>query len=444
MLKKSIIVLLALLLIAGISFRVSVYPMLSIASGYAAKKMCSCHFIAERTQESIQSTDLSMSPLNLTKTVIDESAKSATSNVMGMGEMTAVYRGGVGCILLNGDDDYNVSLDLPDYDIPSDEDWPLGSATTSKELDGVNYEELNKAIDAAFEPSNLTRAVVVIHRDTLIAERYLDGFDKDTEIIGWSMTKAITSTLIGILAKDGKTSLNAKPQFAEWANDERNKIRLHHLLNMQSGLEFSEIYDEASDATNMLFGAEDVSDIPLNKGVIAPPDSVWSYASGTSNILSKYISNQFDDHEDYLKFPYERLFRKIGMASAILETDESGVYIGSSYMYATPRDWARYGLLYLNEGNWYGDQIVDTTWVDFSKSIAEKSGGVYGGHFWHNADHVQFPDVPADMFSANGFQGQRVWIFPSQDVVVVRMGLAGDDVFDMNKFLKEVLGSLYE
>jgi CubicO group peptidase (beta-lactamase class C family) len=208
---------------------------------------------------------------------------------------------------------------------------------------------------------------------------------------------------------------------------------------MQSGLGFSEIYDQISDATNMLYGAEDVSDIPINNASIAPPDSLWYYSSGTSNLLSKYLNNQFANQEDYLKFPHERLFRKIGMSTAHLETDESGVYIGSSYLYATPRDWARFGLLYLNEGNWFGEQIIDTTWVDFSQSIAPQSGGIYGGHFWHNEGHAQFKDVPDDMFSANGFQGQRVWIFPTQDVVVVRMGLAGDDLFDMNEFLKEVL-----
>lgn len=439
--KKITFSLLALMLIALLYLRVTVYPMLSIANGYAAKKMCSCHFIAERSPESIQTSDLSFSPLNLTKTVLDASSKSATTSVFGMGSKTAVFKPNIGCVLLQGEDDYDVSLNLPAYDIPSSEIWPKGSVSLDTKIKGVNYQKLNQAIDAAFDPSNLTRAVVVIHRDTLIAEQYLDGFGRDTEILGWSMTKSVTSTLLGILAKDGRLDLNAKPQFTEWQNDERKEIRLRHLLNMQSGLEFSEIYDEISDATNMLYGAEDVSDIPISNKAIAPPDSIWYYSSGTSNLLSKYLRNQFQSQEDYLKFPHERLFAKIGMSTAHLETDESGIYIGSSYLYATPRDWARYGLLYLNEGNWFGDQIIDTTWVDFSKSIASESGGIYGGHFWHNADHAQFPDVPDDMFSANGFQGQRVWIFPSQDVVVVRMGLAGDDVFDMNKFLSEVLES---
>jgi len=416
--------------------------MLSIANGYAAKKMCSCHFIADRSPESIQASDLSFAPLNLTNTVVNASLQSVTSSVFGLSPKTAVYKPTIGCVLLQGDDDYDVQLVLEDYDIPSDLPWPHGTGSSALEIDGVDYTKLNKAIDNAFDPSNLTRAVVVIHRDTLVAERYLDGFNKDTEILGWSMTKSVTSTLLGILAKDGKVGLEAKNLFEEWRADSRKDIKLRHLLNMQSGLGFSEIYDEISDATNMLYTAEDVSDIPISNMPIAPPDSIWYYSSGTSNLLSKYLRNQFATQEDYLKFPHERLFRKIGMSSAHMETDESGVYIGSSYLYATPRDWARFGLLYLNEGNWFGEQIIDTAWVDFSKSIASKSGGIYGGHFWHNADHVQFPDVPDDMFSANGFQGQRVWIFPSQDVVVVRMGLAGDDVFDMNKFLSEVLEAI--
>jgi len=274
--------------------------------------MCSCHFIAERTQESIQSTDLSFSPLNLTKTVIDEIGKTATTTVFGMAPKTAVFRDNLGCILLQGEDNYNISLELPEYKLDDTEKWPLGEGVVTNRIKGVDYNQLNKAINNAFDPTNLTRAVVVIHKDTLIAERYLEGFDKDTEILGWSMTKSVTSTLLGILAKDGRISLNAKPQFQEWENDERKDIRLRHLLNMQSGLNFSEIYDQISDATNMLYGAEDVSSIPISNASIAPPDSIWYYSSGTSNILSKYLRNQFESQEDYLKFPHERLFRKIG------------------------------------------------------------------------------------------------------------------------------------
>lgn len=446
MLKKVLLGLAGMLVIGLIYFKVAFYPMLPIASGYAAKKMCSCHFISERTQESIQNEDLGFYPLYLTSTTIDEEEKSATTTLFGLAKRKAVYRDNLGCILLKGKDDYNVQLDLSPYSISEDELWPKGNADNLQLTTGIDPEQLKKAVINAFdkgaEKNKRTRAVVIIHRDTLVLEEYAPGFDKDTEILGWSMTKSITSTLFGILARQKRISLNTKMQFLEWKDDTRKDIRLRSLLNMASGLSFSENYGQISDVTNMLYNAEQVWKIPVNNKLIANPDSIWSYSSGTTNLLSKFLRNQFTTDQTYLEFPHKALFRKIGMATAHLETDESGIYIGSSYMYATPRDWARFGLLYLNEGNWFGDQIIDTIWVNFSKQIIPQSEGHYGGHFWHNGNHAVYPDVPADMFSANGFQGQNVFIFPSHDLVVVRMGLAQHPEFDVNQFLREIIEAL--
>ena len=119
-----------------------------------------------------------------------------------------------------------------------------------------------------------------------------------------------------------------------------------------------------------------------------------------------------------------------------VSTDFDGNYIGSSYAWATTRDWAKFGLLYLYHGNWNGVQVLDPSWVDFTKKPSVGSAGVYGGHFWLNAGG-KFPDVPKDMFSCNGFQGQRVWIIPSKDLVIVRTGLHEYPFFDINQFLSE-------
>lgn len=435
-LKKLIAAVLVFLFGAVLYFYLIYAPQLPVASAYAAKKMCSCHFIAGRTQASIQATDLGSSPLNLTKSVIDEEEKSVTSSVYGLGKMKAVYKDELGCVLLQGDDDYNISLDLPDRISDENQYWPHGEKDVDYRLIGIDYQKLNNALDNVFHPDRKTRAVVVIHRDSLIAERYAEGFDKDTEILGWSMTKSVTSTLLGILHMNGQLDIDETPGFGEWAHDERKNIKLRHLLDMQSGLKFDEVYDQVSDATKMLFGSEASQKQPISQKIIAPPDSIWNYSSGTTNLLQYYLTSRMDNHDAYLRFPYTMLFNRIGMHSAVMETDESGLYIGSSFMYATPRDWAKFGLLYLKEGNWYGDQVIDTTWVDYSQTIASQSGGIYGAHFWHNAGHAAYPDVPADLYSANGFQGQYVFIIPSRDVVVVRMGL---DYFDENEFLKEVL-----
>ena len=206
---------------------------------------------------------------------------------------------------------------------------------------------------------------------------------------------------------------------------------------MQSGLAFEENYAAVSDVTKMLFMNEDIV-----KNVAANPldtaiGKKWYYSSGTTNLVAGLIRKEFDSHVAYLKFPHEQLFRKIGMHSMVWEVDESGNYIGSSYGYATPRDWAKFGLLYLNEGNWYGEQIIDTSWVNFVRQPAEYSGGYYGGHFWHNHNNVAFKDVPSDLYSCNGFEGQFVYIIPSKDLVVVRMGLNGN--FGANEFLRDVI-----
>ncbi len=310
-------------------------------------------------------------------------------------------------------------------------------------MDGVDYTALDQAINSVFDSSlNMdsikTRAVVVVYKDSLIAEKYATGFDKDTEILGWSMNKSITSTLVGILAKAGKMSLTDDHLYEEWT-DERSKITLNDLLQMQSGLAFEENYAEVSDVTKMLFMNEDIVKEVAANPLSDPIGTKWYYSSGTTNLVAGLIRKQFDNSQDYLKFPHEQLFRKIGMHSMVLETDESGNYIGSSYGYATPRDWAKFGLLYLNEGNWYGEQIVDTSWVNFTRQPAEHSGGIYGGHFWHNHNHAAYKDVPTDIYSCNGFEGQYVYIIPSKDLVIVRMGLNQGKEYDANGFLSNVI-----
>ncbi len=420
--------------------------MIPIGTGYAAKKMCTCHFVAGRSQASIQKDDLRMSPLNLTKTVIDESAKTATATLLGLGAKTAIYKENLGCVLLDGKDDYNVQLNLPEVKRNIAAEWPIGETVSTRKMEGVDYPALEKAINSVFDPSGnmdsiKTRAVVVIHKDSLIAEKYANGFDKNTEILGWSMNKSITSTLVGILVKEGKMSLTDDHLYENWT-DERSKITLNDLLQMQSGLKFEENYAEVSDVTKMLFMNEDIVKGIVNNPLDTIIGSKWYYSSGTTNLVAGLIKKEFPTLQEYLKFPHERLFRKLGMHSMVLETDESGNYIGSSYGYATPRDWAKFGLLYLNEGNWYGEQIVDTSWVNFTRQPAEHSGGIYGGHFWHNHDHAAYKDVPTDLYSCNGFEGQFVYIIPSQDLVVVRMGLNQGNEYDANGFLRDVIAAL--
>ena len=449
MIRKFLIAVVTVLLVLLGYTWIVFSPQLPVASGYAGKKMCSCTFIADREQESIQSEDLKISPLHLTSTKIDHEGKSATTSVFGWAKRTAVFRGDAGCILLQGADDYGVSFDVPDPILSDTLSWPKGRRVVlRKDHSNLDFDKLSSAVENAFDSSlkmdsAKTRAVIIVHNDEIVAEKYAHGYNADTELLGWSMTKSITATLIGILQKNDQVQIDDIALFPEW-KDERRNISLKDMLQMQSGLEFSEVYDGLSDATKMLFTSENVSDIPLAKSLVYAPGTYWSYSSGTTNVLQRLIQNKIGDQSAYLHFPYDSLFHRIGMTSAVMETDESGLYIGSSYCYATPRDWAKFGLLYLNKGNWYGDQIIDSSWVDFVQKPALSSNGIYGGHFWLNVGKNNFPDAPDDIYIANGFQGQHVVIMPSQNMVVVRMGLAEHPQFKLNKLLKEIVASIKE
>ena len=448
MIKKALIIVLLVIALFSGYFYFNLWPQLPIANGYAAKKMCSCTFISQRTQESIQSEDLGFGPLAQTKTTINRQNKSVTTSLLGMRPRTAVFRNGAGCILLKDDDDYNIDFHVDRPILRSELSWPEGTALADDStFVNVDRDQLMSAIYAAFDESRnmdslMTRAVVVIHNGQLVAEEYANGFGPETEILGWSMTKSITATMIGILIKNGLLNLDDTNLFEEWTDDRAN-ITLRDLLQMQSGLAFSETYGAISDATNMLFNAENISLIPKSNQLAHDPGSHWSYSSGTTNLLARIIRDRLGNDESYWHLPYDSIFTRIGMTSPIMETDESGNFIGSSYMYATPRDWARFGLLYLNQGNWKGTQIVDSSFVEFVRTPASASGNIYGGQFWLNAAHAAYPDVPSDLFSCNGFQGQFVFIIPSYNLVVVRMGLSEEPIFNNNNFLKEILKAFH-
>jgi CubicO group peptidase (beta-lactamase class C family) len=290
-----------------------------------------------------------------------------------------------------------------------------------------------------------TRAVLVVYDGKIVGEQYASGFDKNTVMLGWSMSKSVTSALIGILVKEGKLNINAPAPVPEWKNTEKETITIKHLLQQTSGLAFEENYSKPSEVTNMLFKEGDMGAFTAKLPLKHPPGTVFNYSSGNSNILSRIIRHTVSE-KNYAAFPYHALFQKLNMRSILLEPDASGTFIGSSYSYATARDFARFGLLYLNNGVWNGEQILPPNWVQEtvqpSEAAAQKQ---YGYQFWLNGfDETKpnqrlFPDVPADMFYASGFGGQNIFIIPSKKLVVVRTGL---HKIDVNKFLQEVIQSI--
>ncbi|WP_163409179.1 serine hydrolase domain-containing protein [Flavobacterium ajazii] len=444
--KKILKLLGVLLLLILLYFGFTTYPKLDLISGFSAKSIASGHFLDNRSKELIEKTDNDINLIDLATNTIDDAGKFATSSVYGLKERKAIYREGLGAILINDDFDVSKPYLLPKRAKSKTLPFPYGNIDPKDTIfTNIDYNQLQKTIDNAFDKSGgklkRTRAVVVLYKNKLIAEKYDTGFTKDSKILGWSMTKSITSSAFGVLAKQGKIDIYKPAPVAEWQNDERKNITINDLLHMNSGLEWEENYNTICDATKMLFLAEDMGKVQLDKPAQFKPNTHWNYSSGTTNLLSLILRRQFKTQQEYLDFWYSAVIDKIGMSSMITEQDMTGTFVGSSYGWATARDWSKFGLLYLNKGNWNGEQILDESWVKYTATPTNTSEGKYGAQFWLNAGR-KFPDAPRDMFYCNGYQGQMVAIIPSKDMVIVRMGLKEDPAFDFNGFLKGIVGSI--
>lgn len=444
--KKILKILVVLLLVIVVYLRISIYPQLDLISGFSAKSVASGHFIDGRNLETIQQGDNDIPKVDWATNEINDEGKFVTSTVHGLKKRKAIYREGLGAILINDDFDVSQPYEVPKRTkLNNNMPYPYGNLEPKDTVfSDVDYVKLNSSLANAFdkkgEKRKRTRSIVILYKGKLIAEKYADGFNKNSKILGWSMTKSLTATYFGILQKKGKINIMDSAPIAEWKNDERAKITINDLLHMNSGLEWEEDYTKISDVTKMLFQAEDMGNCQLEKTAKFKPNSHWYYSSGTTNLLSGILRKQFKSHQGYLNFWYSSLIDKIGMNSMLVETDMAGNFVGSSYGWATTRDWAKFGLLYLHKGNWNGEQLFDKSWAKYVATPTNTSNGRYGAQFWLNASGY-FSDVPKDMFYCSGYQGQMVAIIPSKDLVIVRMGLTEEPNFDFNGFLRDVIGS---
>lgn len=300
--------------------------------------------------------------------------------------------------------------------------WPI--ADLGREVDG---RAIAAAADAAFAPGSdhgETLAILVVHGGRLVFERYVEGKGPDDTFPSWSMAKSMLHAVVGMLVAEGRLDLNAPAPVAAWRGegDPRGAITLEHLLRMVDGLDFVELYEATgrSDVVDMLFGAgkDDVAAYAIARPPLHPPGTYWSYASGTSNIVARIAGDAAGGGEDGMRaFLSERLFAPLGMTSAKPRFDPAGTFIGSSYVFCTARDFARFGLLYLRDGVWDGVRLLPGGWVDHARTETPASIGRYGAHWWLALDG-------SGIFTANGFQGQHIVVDPSRDLVLVRLGVS--------------------
>jgi CubicO group peptidase (beta-lactamase class C family) len=414
-----------------------------ILVAYKAKQVCSGVFVAGRDAaaviDELEADDLEL--LRYVDASVNPAAKAVTASTLGLITRTAAYRGSTGCALVFG----------PSSSAPAvrttvaDDDAPVAEAES----------RLSDVLAQAFtEPDparpRRTRAVVIVHDGRIVGERYAGDVDAETPLLGWSMTKSVTSALIGILVGEGKLSLDRPVPVGEWqsAGDPRRAITLDHLLRMSSGLHFDEDgIGPFSDVISMLLRERDMAAFAIDNPLDAAPGTRWQYSSGTSLILSRVMRNVIGNDADYAAFPRRALFDPLGMSSATIETDAAGTFVGSSLMYATARDWARFGTLYLQDGVWEGRRVLPEGWVKYSTTPAPADPGRrYGAHFWLQlADGYRASDagLPADAFHATGHQGQFVTIVPSRRAVIVRLGMTRHPgAWDQAAFTRDVLAAL--
>lgn len=455
LMKRILVLVLASVVAYGCYYLWSALP---IISGYGAKQLCSCVMLGNRAPEDVIKNELGRGFLSLGRFVINFQDSSATGSVFGFTKRKAIYRTGLGCTLLSELTEEEIRSQeiklLQTPDLNSDTVfWSEGEKLPDTLISDINYDELHRVVSTAFEGQAFekhinTRAVLVIYDGNIVVERYAEGFDKDSRHIGWSMTKSLTSALIGILVRDGKLDVNAPAPIKEWQHDDRKSITLDNLLHANSGLDWLERYDKQCYATRMLFMKKDMGTYAASAPLAHNPGEVFQYSSGTTNILSRIIREKVGDGY-YYDFPYKELFHKIGMYSMVLESDPGGTFVGSSYAFATARDWARFGLLYLNDGVWNGERILPQGWVEYTKTAAKGAEqGQYGAHFWlnkgedRNPSNRVHPDVPVDLFWAAGHESQHVYILPSKKLVVVKLCLSQGDKLDDNRFLADIIKTL--
>ena len=454
-----------LLILAIIVFEVGnyAYHMINIAAGYNAKIMCSCVYVSGRDPESVLSQDIAVSAASFIGASVDRTDQSASASFLGI-KRKAIYRPNIGCTLVSEIEEdvlRNQVIGIwPPSNSPTDTIWSYGQVDTLPIPDGLDLSKIEEAFEYAFEEPHAdnpryTRAALVVYKGKIVKEQYADGFTKDTPLLGWSMTKSVTNALMGLRVRDGALNLDDIADVPEWHqrnNDPRAAIKIRDLMDMTTGLRFAEDYSSPSDVNKMLWAKESTAAIATTAPLEHPINSQWYYSSGTTNIISQIIRRSFNDVQDYHIYPYKELFDPLGMESAVIEMDASGTFVGSSFMYASARDWAKFGLLYLYDGYWRDEQILPDGWVEYSQTRTPVlQDGFYGAQFWKNASAEpsgtsmdrHWPTVPMDAYYASGFEGQQVVIIPSLEMVVVRLGCTSDrSNWDVGKFLSLIVSSV--
>jgi CubicO group peptidase (beta-lactamase class C family) len=457
--------LLGVLLLAVVAVGAGVLALrpgraLRVATGTVGHTICSEVFVAGldpgQAFREIFGSMPGIRHLPLLRYHVDRAKKEVTATVAGNFASRAAYQDGFGCALVYGGVPNPVRVAAS-----ADGAHPAGGTDVAgPSVVEPADEKLRGALDRAFAeppggPSRGTKAVVVLHDGRVVAERYAPGYGIDTPLLGWSMTKSVVNALVGILVQQGRLSVAGPAPVLAWRDpsDPRHAITVEQLMRMTSGLALDETNSGFDPSSRMLSTEPDMAGFAESAPLEAAPGTRYHYSSPSTLILSRIVRDAAGGRaEDVRRFASRELFDPLGMRGVTLEFDAAGTPVGSSYMYATARDWARFGLLYANDGVVNGRRILPEGWIRYSASATSGSRDGYGAGFFTNRGESDFGrlrvrgGMPADSFFASGTQGQRIVIAPAERLVVVRLGRSQDwETFDMRGLIRlvaEVNGTL--
>ncbi|MFC5525196.1 serine hydrolase domain-containing protein [Rhodanobacter ginsengisoli] len=431
--QKPVTVLLASLLTATAVIVLLNREALHVATGSVSDSLCAAAFVSKVDPDRIYAEE--QQPLMASigwavRYTVDRRSGEVRSSVLGLFPARAAYRNGLGCVVMHGNGRVPEAGGLKD---------PAAPDTFGPAIVTPADPALRRALDLAFaEPDpahpRLTKAVVVLHDGKLIAERYAPGYGPETPIWGHSVTKSVIQALIGILVRQGRLRVDQPAPLAAWASptDPHRAITVDQLLRMDSGLPFDETNGPVNPATHMWFREADSAAYAARMPLEHPPGTAWGYSNLSFALLSKLVGDATGGTAvGGEAFARRELFAPLGMHHSVIETDATGTPLGAGFMYASARDFARFGQLYLDDGVANGHRILPEGWAAYSRSQTLNTG--YGAGFWTNLVNTGsvpvwdapwgMPQLPKDMFYARGAFGQYVIIVPSERLVVVRLGL---------------------
>ena len=428
--------LFAMIALASVVVAGSIYRpdrALRTATGSAAHDLCSETFVSQLNPEQVFVESLAPRPgfrwiAWAVNHHVDPTRREARASLLGALPSRAVFRDGVGCVLVHGDEPLATAKRSGAVPAP-----PLLPAIAGAVAVEAADPRLKAALDAAFletqhPPHAHTKAIVIVHDGRVIAERYAEGYGINTPILGFSMTKSVVNALVGILVRERKLAVDAPAPVAAWSGsaDPRRLITVEQLMRMDSGLALDETGSGFDPSNQMFYDEPDMAGYAQRAALVAAPGTRWSYSSASTHLLARIVRDRVGGTADAVqRFAFRELFDLLGMRSVTLEMDATGTPIGAHYMLASARDWARFGSLYLDDGVVGGRRVLPEGWVKFSTTPT--LGTAYGAGWWTNrggdpsALHRVKAGIPADAYFAVGNLGQRIAIIPSERLVVVRM-----------------------